>query len=460
MDIEKVKVGPNQSAPQLNADDQNFAADMPLEMDGTSPEQEGQMPPMGPPDGQGAPPQEMAMMGMPSGDGSGPDLGGMGMPTPGNNPTHAVQLLQEVPPITLGTAEQVAAHANQKIISNDILSNAASGTTPQERVTQLSQATQAHAQEQMAAQTGQTQLEQIKQSWLEADLAFQQHLSQMPQIPEPVKAELSDPQKVFAILAGLLSGSFGDAANILNATQKQVQMKADHENQLQRQQYQDEMGQWKQEGADLRGEMGDARSMAHQESQDDLAQQRMQQADDHAEMAHEERSQRTSMSKAAEFHRQIEHYRSYESNLPEFTEENLKAREQFIRAMVQEYGDLGVTEEDVRDALGAPRRPGDRSVRQQGADLGTARAKDNRDAAKLKRMHEAYRTIVMQLSGLQGGITKAHIAALQDWIDENVPEAYRHEFLLPGVGERYQAFLGRMKAANGGSSSSRRRRRR
>lgn len=448
----EAKVGPNQSAPQLNADDQNFAVDMPLEMDGSPPEQEGQMPPLGPPDGVGA---DTAR-----GDGSSPELGGMGMPTPGNNPTHAVQLLQEVPPITLGTAEQVAAHANQKIISNDILSNAASGTTPQERVSQLSQATQAHAQDVMSAQTGQNQLEQIKQSWLEADMAFQQHLAQMPQIPEPVKAELSDPQKVFAILAGLLSGSFGDAANILNATQNAVQQKADHQNQMNRQQYQDEMGQWKQEGADLRGEMGDARSMAHQESQDDLAQQRMQQSDDHAEMAHDERNQRASMSKAAEFHRQIEHYRSYESNLPEFTEENMKAREQFIRAMVQEYGDLGVTEEDVRDALGAPRQIGNRSVRQQGVDLGVARAKDSREAGMLRRMHEAYRAIVSQLSGMQGGITKAHIAALQGWIEENVPEEFRHEFLLPQVGERYQAFLGRMKAANGGSSSSSSRRRR
>lgn len=357
-----------------------------------------------------------------------------------NEVLQALGLLGAVHPIRAGIAEHVAKGVQNNQVGKYLMNMASEGTGPLDATKMLIQ-NQAEMQQAELARADRSK------RWEDSIRSFYQFASGAPEIPEAVHAHLSEPETAIALLTGLLGGGFDKAAKSLGAAQAGAQSRADRTNKENWKRYEAEIGSYRQQGGLLNRVT-------------DLSRRGLEEADKHLrgveanglrgqqiEFGHEEKMQRLISKEVDRASKEIDKFRADEMKIPVYGEEHASAREAFIQHIISEYGDAGLTEEDVRAAMGARREIGSQSVPQQNAITSKSRLEESMGDREARRLHGSYRGFLNSLKHIDGGVTEAHRKEAEAWIRANVPERYRGEFILPVAGESYQSVLGRAKAA-------------
>jgi len=188
----------------------------------------------------------------------------------------AFQLLAGMNPVLLGHAENVAKMANEKIRHGDILSHAARGIMPSERVQQIASVSSAPApqvedydtpmipsggegsfapvspREQLMSQLQELLYGRNDLALREADptgmnQAFDNVAGIMgnaPTAPQMQRPRLSDTEQLGSLIAGALGGGFEGAAQAQNAAFQGAGIRANRENQIAQQNFEAENSQW------------------------------------------------------------------------------------------------------------------------------------------------------------------------------------------------------------------------
>jgi hypothetical protein len=189
----------------------------------------------------------------------------------------AFQLLAGMNPVLLGHAENVAKMANEKIRHGDILSHAARGIMPSERVQQIASVSSAPApqvedydtQEAPMAPQGadfapisprDQQIAILNDYKRQRDgitlgesdpTAMNQAFDNVagimgnaPMAPQMQRPRLSDTEQLGSLIAGALGGGFEGAAQAQNAAFQGAGIRANRENQIAQQNFEAENSQW------------------------------------------------------------------------------------------------------------------------------------------------------------------------------------------------------------------------
>jgi hypothetical protein len=188
----------------------------------------------------------------------------------------AFQLLAGMNPVLLGHAENVAKMANEKIRHGDILSHAARGIMPSERVQQIASVSSAPApqiedydtpmipsggegsfapispREQLMSQLQELLYGRNDLALKEADptgmnQAFDNVAGIMgnaPMAPQMQRPRLSDTEQLGSLIAGALGGGFEGAAQAQSAAFQGAGVRANRENQIAQQNFEAENSQW------------------------------------------------------------------------------------------------------------------------------------------------------------------------------------------------------------------------
>jgi hypothetical protein len=188
----------------------------------------------------------------------------------------AFQLLAGMNPVLLGHAENVAKMANEKIRHGDILSHAARGIMPSERVQQIASVSSAPApqiedydtpmipsggdgsfapispREQLMSQLQELLYGRNDLALKEADpTAMNQAFDNVagimgnaPMAPQMQRPRLSDTEQLGSLIAGALGGGFEGAAQAQSAAFQGAGIRANRENQIAQQNFEAENGQW------------------------------------------------------------------------------------------------------------------------------------------------------------------------------------------------------------------------
>ncbi len=188
----------------------------------------------------------------------------------------AFQLLAGMNPVLLGHAENVAKMANEKIRHGDILSHAARGIMPSERVQQIASVSSAPApqvedydtpmiptggegsfapispREQLMSQLQELLYGRNDLALKEADptgmnQAFDNVAGIMgnaPTAPQMQRPRLSDTEQLGSLIAGALGGGFEGAAQAQSAAFQGAGIRANRENQIAQQNFEAENSQW------------------------------------------------------------------------------------------------------------------------------------------------------------------------------------------------------------------------
>ncbi len=189
----------------------------------------------------------------------------------------AFQLLAGMNPVLLGHAENVAKMANEKIRHGDILSHAARGIMPSERVQQIASVSSAPApqvedydtpmipmapqgadfapispRDQQIAILNDYKRQRDGITLGESDpTAMNQAFDNVagimgnaPMAPQMQRPRLSDTEQLGSLIAGALGGGFEGAAQAQNAAFQGAGIRANRENQIAQQNFEAENSQW------------------------------------------------------------------------------------------------------------------------------------------------------------------------------------------------------------------------
>jgi len=188
----------------------------------------------------------------------------------------AFQLLAGMNPVLLGHAENVAKMANEKIRHGDILSHAARGIMPSERVQQIASVSSAPApqiedyntpmiptggegsfapispREQLMSQLQELLYGRNDLALREADPTSMNQafdnvagiMGNAPTAPQMQRPRLSDTEQLGSLIAGALGGGFEGAAQAQSAAFQGAGIRANRENQIAQQNFEAENSQW------------------------------------------------------------------------------------------------------------------------------------------------------------------------------------------------------------------------